>query len=522
MAGIGKNIIENLTTAMYENSYIIYREYIQNSADSIDKAIKAGIVDINEATIDISIEYNKRRIIINDNAMGVPKDRFYKTLTDIADSEKDRNLDKGFRGIGRLGGLAYCEKLIFSTSVKGEDIKSTMIWNGSLLREILADADQHPSASDLVDMLVSCRQEKCDVNEHFFEVILQDVIAESDELLNESEVIDYLQAVAPIPYVNSFTYRSKIYEFISQKNLRLDEYRILVDGNQLFKQYKNYLYEQNKDKTEAYDAVSDLEFREFRDKKGDLLAWMWFAITKFEKQIPVVNKMRGIRIRKENIQVGNHETLSYPKFYKEARGNYYFIGEIFATHKDLIPNARRDYFNTNSTLREFENKLQPVFMRELYDLYHYANKVKKSFQKTSEYEQKKQEFNEKLNNAGFIDSEDRIAAKKDLDEEKTRVDKAARELELRKKDAEQNKVLNRVFNELQVQYQPSSSEPIKIQEKNEEEDYKKEKKFLSQSLSKYNRKEQKMISQIYGIIKAILPKDMAEMVVTKIQEELSK
>lgn len=31
MAIIGKNVIENLTTAMYEDLKIIYREYIQNS-----------------------------------------------------------------------------------------------------------------------------------------------------------------------------------------------------------------------------------------------------------------------------------------------------------------------------------------------------------------------------------------------------------------------------------------------------------------------------------------------------------
>ena len=41
MAYIGKNIIENLTTAMYNNSRIVYREYIQNSADGIDKAVSA-------------------------------------------------------------------------------------------------------------------------------------------------------------------------------------------------------------------------------------------------------------------------------------------------------------------------------------------------------------------------------------------------------------------------------------------------------------------------------------------------
>ena len=48
------------------------------------------------------------------------------------------------------------------------------------------------------------------------------------------------------------------------------------------------------------------------------------------------------------------------------------------------------------------------------------------------------------------------------------------------------------------------------------------KQYMTQSLSKYNKKEQKLISHIYGILKAILPRDTATMVINKIQEELSK
>ena len=38
MSKIGKNVLENLTQAMYSDSRIIYREYIQNSTDQIDIA----------------------------------------------------------------------------------------------------------------------------------------------------------------------------------------------------------------------------------------------------------------------------------------------------------------------------------------------------------------------------------------------------------------------------------------------------------------------------------------------------
>lgn len=72
MAIIGKNVIENLTLGMYENSLMIYREYIQNAADSIDKAINLGILkekqdqyttdldDKEKAQIDIYIDQKKK------------------------------------------------------------------------------------------------------------------------------------------------------------------------------------------------------------------------------------------------------------------------------------------------------------------------------------------------------------------------------------------------------------------------------------------------------------------------------
>ena len=68
MAFIGKNTIENLTTAMYEDLRIIYREYIQNSADSIDHAIEYGLITQDEAIINIEIDkgnlFNKGKIIV--------------------------------------------------------------------------------------------------------------------------------------------------------------------------------------------------------------------------------------------------------------------------------------------------------------------------------------------------------------------------------------------------------------------------------------------------------------------------
>ncbi len=320
---VGKNFLENITVAMYENSFTIYREFIQNAADSIDKAIARGIIEKDEAYIDIHIEYNKRKISVFDNACGIPMRVFKKKMMDVADSDKDRDKEKGFRGIGRLAGLGYCDKLIFHTSARGEEKESIITWNGIKLREIVNDPSQHPSSEQLIDEITNVEYVVADKEEHFFEVIMEDVSFESDDLLDEQQVIKYLSAVAPVPYANYFIFSSKIKEFAKENSFRIDEYNVSVNGNQLFKPYRTILYEghSNDDKKE-YDQIYDVEFKIFKDPMEKVIAWMWFGIAKFEKVIPTVNEMRCIRLRKENIQIGDENTMG--KFFKQERGNSYY------------------------------------------------------------------------------------------------------------------------------------------------------------------------------------------------------
>ena len=518
---VGKNFLENLTVAMYENSFTVYREFVQNAADSIDKAIIKGLLDKDEAIIDIVIEYNKRRVSVHDNAMGIPMREFKKKMTDVADSDKDRNTDKGFRGIGRLAGLGYCDTLIFRTTVQGEDKESIIKWDGVRLKEIVADTLQHPSSDELIDMITDISYVDAEKEEHFFEVIMEDVIFESDDLLDEKQVINYLQTVVPVPYANYFKFSSKIYEYAQNEGFKIDEYIILVNGNQLFKPYRMRLYEGTSENYNQYDEIYDIELKKFLTNDGTPIAWLWFGIAKYEKYIPIINDMRCIRLRKENIQIGDENTLGYPKYFRESRGNGYFIGELFVLDSRLIPNARRDYFNPTPALKEFEDIVHNFFYFELYDLYHYASKVRSAQKSVASFVKKEKEYQEKISNAGFIDSSEKENVKREIEEERKKIEKAKREIENRKKDADSNEVYARVFAEIEKTYKKEETNEKK-EEIEEKETSDKSNKYLTQSLSKYGKKEQKLISRIYAIIKSMLPKDMAEMVVKKIQEELSK
>ena len=85
---IGVQVLESLTTGMYDDPLIIYREYIQNSVDAIDNAIAQGIMVFSEACIKVKISGRDRVITIEDNGTGVAPNKAPNILGDIGNSIK--------------------------------------------------------------------------------------------------------------------------------------------------------------------------------------------------------------------------------------------------------------------------------------------------------------------------------------------------------------------------------------------------------------------------------------------------
>ncbi len=520
MAFIGKNVIENLTTAMYEDLRIIYREYIQNAADSIDKAIAQSLITPEEARIDIEIDVKQCTITVVDNGIGICCANFKEVMSRIAHSDKDRSEEKGFRGIGRLGGISSCKTLRFSCSAPGENCVSVCTWDAKEVQAILVDSERNPSAAELVDMTTEYSSDVYDTDAHFFKVEMLDVEKNALELLDVDGVIEYLQAVAPVPYAVGFLFAKRIKDYARENGFRIDEYQVFVNGERLFKPYTTNLYEPKNSYKQKYDALLDVKFEKFTDSAGDVLAWMWYGVCKFEKQIPPINPMRGIRLRKGNIQIGNENTFASHDFYDEVRGGLYFVGEVFAVSADLIPNARRDYFNLNTTCRTFEKELRPLFHDKFKKIYHYANDYKKALQKQQDLVTSQEEYQRKIETGGFLDAEDMQKAEEAIKEKQKLAEKASKQIVNRDSKEKDDDVLGKVYTALRKEY-PVQREQPEVRPKQEAKPAK-GKQYITQSLSKYNKSEQKLIGHIYGILKAILPRDTATMVINKIQEELSK
>ena len=374
---IGKDVIESLTLGMYEDSRFIYREYIQNSADQIDKAYREGLLAKDQGEIHITIDNEQRTIVIEDNATGISKDQVQPILQNIAQSTKQRGVDKGFRGIGRLGGLAYCDKLVFETSAKGEDVKTILTWDAALLKNIINNRKEKEEAASVIEKVTSIHTQKEDIDKHYFNVILNGVT--NDELLDKAGIEDYLSMVAPLPFSTKFIFRSKIYDELKRENVQLDEYKIYLNSDQLFKGYSTYIYDGENSNKRKIDEVIDIVFFKHKDEQQGLIYWGWYGVSTFNRQLRSVNKARGFRLRKSNIQIGDEYTLL--KLHRDNRFNFYFFGEVHGFHPDLIPNSRRDYFIENDVCVEFEEQLRKYFYADIYKLCYTASEINSSLKK---------------------------------------------------------------------------------------------------------------------------------------------
>ena len=521
---IGKDVIESLTLGMYEDCRFIYREYVQNAADAVDKAVKLKILDKGSEEIHIKIDVENRHISIFDNATGISHENVVSILRNIAHSTKKRGEDKGFRGIGRLGGLGYCSKLKFETSYFGEDKKSIMTWDAELLKYIINDRDNNEEAVEVLRQVTNTSFETEDVNAHYFRVIMEDVT--SDDLLDVESVIDYLSMVAPVDISSQFIYRSKINNFKRENGLSVDTYNIYINGDQIYKPYTSVIYEDNHGGKKKVDDILDVDFLLSRDDNGDIIYWGWYTISCLKGQMKPKNIARGIRLRKENIQIGDEEICK--KFFsktEDQRFSFYYFGEIHALSKGLIPNSRRDYFGESKECVDFERRIKKDFLK-LKELCYDAQK----FRSSTTTIQKAQELKEKIEEkerSGYTSQKERDDLQRQFEEQQKKVEQAEKQLgNVTKKIETSDSPLKSVIEKLKPEPKQNGTAEKQANDgtKSNVEPPKKVKYHTDKPIySNYNKKEKKLIGRIYAAIgNAIADERLREALISNIEEEITK
>ncbi len=355
---VGKHTLESLTAGMYLSSMVLYREYIQNAIDSIDDAVEKGLLSHNEGQVIVEIDQPGRCIQIEDNGMGVSQATALETLLDIGNSNKSLSARRGFRGIGRLSGIACSGKITFQMTYPGEAIGTNISLDCTHLREIMIPG--HYEDYDLVKAIESTTSStsfNVAVDAHYFRVILEDV-TDSDNILNRDHVANYLSQIAPLPYNRAcFSWGKTIEEHLIQAGYPLQSYQILMhsqsrQSEQLFKLYSDE-FMVNVSRNQI-DSMKNIIFNNIYHEDGTLLAVLWYGQSKYLGTI-IDDKIKGLRFRKDNMLVGTRSTLN--SIFKEERFNGWLQGEVFVFDKQLIPNARRDDFEATSIYKQLSKQL---------------------------------------------------------------------------------------------------------------------------------------------------------------------
>jgi hypothetical protein len=367
---IGAYVLETLTTGMYVQALDTIRELVQNAADSVREAEESGVLGRKAGRIEIDIGPNQRSLKLSDNGIGVRTEDAGDRLLNVGMSEKDVDRDAGFRGIGRLAAIGFCDCLKFRGSCKGEPLATTIEFDCVGIKKAISPRNR--SRHEMAEVLAkysSVSTEPCPAPSHFFEVHMQDVDDATKDLLDPSALETYLSQVAPVDFdPHDFLFAPKIQRWVRENKIALPTVSLMIKADSLvrevFKPYRNR-YKTAHQRDAQYDVdVQDVDFSPEK-LSGEPRFWIWFGVSELPGTIGD-ERVAGFRLRKKNIALGGPERVA--ELFREVSATYgrfnaYYIGEIHVLCADAVPNARRDGFENTGSWPRIHNELI-AFIRE--------------------------------------------------------------------------------------------------------------------------------------------------------------
>jgi molecular chaperone HtpG len=355
---IGKDILELLSSSMYVDPMAIYREYVQNAADSIDEARATGLLGAGEAgKITVGIDVSARSVKITDNGTGIAHSEFADRLTAFGASKKRGRGARGFRGVGRLAGIGYCQELVFRSRAAGETKVSEIRWDCRKLKTILRSSEDHHDLREAVGQVVELRRIPAgNVPEHFFEVEMRGIIRHrNDQLLSPSAINNYLAQVAPVPFREDFPFKDKILTHVGSQ-VHLGDLQIFVveDNTPVYRPHREAL----EVGSGVFDRFTEVELLNIEGIDGETACLGWVLHHGYTGALPAACNVRGLRVRCGNIQVGDDRM--FEELFPETRFNAWSVGELHVIDPRIIPNGRRDHFEQSVHFHNLLTHLAPV------------------------------------------------------------------------------------------------------------------------------------------------------------------
>lgn len=425
----GGFILETLTVGMYGEARNAIREYIQNGFDSIQRARDSDVLAADAGTIVITMAADKKSLTIRDDGAGLPVKSAIATLTRVGASSKNHARNAGFRGIGRLAGIVFCDKLTFVTKAKGERQQTIVVFDAKGMRGAMSPAKgSSASASELMSSYVRPYQEPHPRKDaHFFEVRIEGLRDAPAECTSPKAMRDFISQVAPVPYPDDFPYRAQLAAAARDNDIPIDEVRLTVIGGGKSVDVRK-MYGSTYEFDEGEIELTDCDIRKSPTGRW----WAWIG-KKDESGAYIDARVRGLRVRVRNIQIDGAELfrdIFRDVAKSQIRFQDYFLGEIFVKPTALVPNARRDGFEEDMAWRGVRKELGVVAKSLGSEAYAVSTAGQLSLDAQKEGLKKLREEFRKLKKAKFNNVDKTVALTRAISTKQRKVAKASEAADL--------------------------------------------------------------------------------------------
>lgn len=362
---LGVHLLETITRGMYSEPMHAIREYVQNAFDSIRAARSEGILGIEDGTVRVTLDVGAKSLCIEDDGIGLGPEQAVVSLLDIGRSEKAlddtrSSRNAGFRGIGRMAGISYCNRLIFETSV-GDGRICAINFNAHRINELTRPGQKPISIWDAIDSSVDVNDGESQDDRRFFKVVLEG-IAPSTKFLDEGSMKEYLSETAPVrydPLIWNFGEEIRKMAANVESSSSLDTVKLVIcdsDGNEQVDVRRPYndrfeAKSGRKRRTVKVDNVISLPSSEVPGNGW----WGWLAMHRRDATLGDV-PFAGLRIRMHNIAVGDERIVR--RLFSSPHLALWCFGEVHITDPRIIPNAQRDGFEPSKRWSQIESELR--------------------------------------------------------------------------------------------------------------------------------------------------------------------
>ncbi|MGB7436358.1 MAG: ATP-binding protein [Candidatus Acidiferrum sp.] len=453
-----------LSHDLYPRKLEVVREYIQNASDAIDafSAIADLIEDTSEPVVKISIQ--GRSLLIFDNGIGMDAEDV-SNLRRIAYSEKKAGEEAGYKGIGRLAGIAVADKLKISSTSYGDSKLHHFEFRASDMRE---DVSQHKKqgiqepATVVINRHTTLWSTPIDPRDHYTIVEIRGISEKWSELLDAGVLKEYIGDIAPVDFSPEFTWGQEISQKLVQSVPDYSPKKIYLsmpngERVRVFKPYVNSMSIAKPDYQPIRDPANPnrpIALCWYAPKGEQILGSLRpvgriFSVDGSDKQqktryAGMVYKLFGFSIGDRNLPLQTLWGKSFPRA-------LWFTGEIHIVDKDVLPTTDRSNFIENDARNNLFKAATDRIPKDLNNLAQQISNDRNAFHEANKFRLKLQEWENRLLK-GQIEKSELKSLQRELYENQSKLREraeSAKDTEIKKFDKEVQQFATRIQKELE-------------------------------------------------------------------------